>query len=219
MAYKLHVLIICLLLLFTTQGKAAPAHNKDLAAIAFNQNLTVKTRWRALMALAITQEEKSLVHLENAVKSRDWFMRNAGLIAMSQIAPEMALSWARRMIRDPALVVRTTAVIVFQKRGKATDIDLLWSELDNKINFKRGESLWIRHHIVRTLGTLSPPSDISKFIPLLDDADQRVRKASIIALETLTGDKPSYQGQHFTQKVTYWKKYSTLAINQKNLHF
>lgn len=210
-------LLICLLLILATQSQAALPNNGDLAAIAFNQNLTVKTRWRALMALAITQEEKSLTHLENAVKSRDWFMRDAGLIAMSQIAPEMALSWARRMIHDPALVVRTTAVIVFQKRGKATDTDLLWNELDNKINFKRGESLWIRHHIVTTLGILSSPSDIPKFIPLLDDSDQRVRKASVTALETLTGEKPSYQGHHLTQKIAYWKKYNTLADNQKSL--
>ena len=164
------------------------------------------------MALAVTQEEKSLVHLERAVKSRDWFMRNAGIIAMNQIAPERALIWARRLIHDPALVVRTSVVPVFRQRGQIADRDLLWRELDNKINFKKGESLWIRHHIVTALATLSSPVDAPKFLKLLDDADQRVRKASVMALESLTGSEPAYKGKNLTQKVVHWKNYDTSLL-------
>lgn len=209
---KLHFFIIFLLFFTTLQSFASLPKNRDLASIAFNKDLTVKTRWRALMALAVTQEERSLVHLERAVRSKDWFMRNAGIIAMNQIAPEKALTWARRMIHDPALVVRTTAVLVFQQRGQISDRDLLWRELDNKINFKRGESLWIRHHIVTTLATLSSPSDVPKFLKLLDDSDQRVRRASVIALESLTGNEPSYKGSSLNQKVAHWKNYNTSLL-------
>ena len=209
---KLYFLIISLLVCTTVKSFASLPTNRDLASIAFNKDLTVKTRWRALMALAVTQEERSLIHLERAVRSRDWFMRNAGIIAMNQIAPEKALTWARRMIHDPALVVRTTVVLVFQKRGQIADIDLLWRELDNKINFKRGESLWIRRHIVTTLATLSSPSDAFKFLKLLDDSDQRVRKASVMALESLTGNEPSYRGNSLTQKITHWKNYDVSVL-------
>ena len=202
---KLNFLIISLLICTTLKSFASIPNNGDLASIAFNKSLTVKTRWRALMALAVTQEERSLVHLERAVRSKDWFMRNAGIIAMNQIAPERALNWARRMIHDPALVVRTTVVLVFRQRGQIADIDLLWKELDNKINFKRGESLWIRRHIVTALATLSSPSDTPKFLKLLDDSDYRVRKASVMALESLTGNEPSYKGKTLTQKVAHWK--------------
>ena len=209
---KLHFLIVYMLFFVSLKSFASIPNNGDLAAIAFNKDLTVKTRWRALMALAVTEEEKSLVHLERAVRSKDWFMRNAGIIAMNQIAPERALTWARRMIHDPALVIRTTVVLVFQQRGQIADIDLLWRELNNKINFKRGESLWIRHHIVTTLATLSSPSDAPKFLNLLDDADQRVRKASVMALESLTGNQPAYKGNSLTQKVAHWKNYDTSLL-------
>ncbi len=209
---KLYFLIISLLFFATLKSFASIPNNGDLASIAFNKDLTVKTRWRALMALAVTQEEKSLIHLEKAVRSKDWFMRNAGIIAMNQIAPETALTWARRMIHDPALVVRTTVVLVFQKRGQIADRDLLWRELNNKINFKRGESLWIRHHIVTTLATLSSPVDAPKFLKLLDDADQRVRKASVMALESLTGNEPSYKGNSLTQKIVHWKNYDAALL-------
>ena len=209
---KLCFLIISLFFFTTLKGFASIPNNRDLASIAFNDSLTVKTRWRALMALAVTEEEKSLVHLERAVRSKDWFMRNAGIIAMNQIDPEKALTWARRMIHDPALVVRTTVVLVFQKRGQISDIDLLWRELDNEINFKRGESLWIRRHIVTALATLSSPSDVPKFLKLLDDSDQRVRKASVMALESLTGNEPSYQRNSLTQKVAHWKSYDASLL-------
>ena len=207
------ILFIMLSLTFTAIiGFAAipPPQDQDLASIAFDSNLTVKTRWRALMALAVSQEERSLVYLENAVKSKDWFMRDAGLIAMGQIAPEKALYWARRLIHDPALVVRTTAVHIFKERGTSSDIGLLWRQLNNKINFKRGQSLWIRHHIVSALARLSSPIDASKFISLLDDKDQRVRTASVTALETLTGERPSYNNQNLAQKVAHWKRYEQL---------
>ena len=198
-------------LLAVTSFASIPENkDTDLASIAFDNSLTVKTRWRALMSLAVSQEERSLVYLENAVKSKDWFMRDAGLMAMGQIAPKRALYWARRLIHDPALVVRTTAVLVFKDRGQINDIDLLWRELNNKINFKKGQSLWIRHHIVTALAHLSSPGDVPKFIPLLDDSDHRVRNASITALETLTGQKPQYQSQDMTQKVAHWKNYEQL---------
>ena len=209
---KLYFLIAFLLFFASSKGFANIPNNGDLASIAFNKNLTVKTRWRALMALAVTQEEKSLVHLERAVKSRDWFMRDSGIKAMNQVAPERALIWARRMIHDPALVVRTTVVQVFRQRGQIADVDLLWGELDNEINFKRGESLWIRHHIVTTLATLSSPVDAPRFVKLLDDADQRVRKASVGALESLTGNEPAYKGKSLTQKVAHWKNYDTTLL-------
>lgn len=209
--YKIYSLIVISFLMVVKSFANIPENkSKDLAAIAFDSNLTVKTRWRALMSLAISQEERSLVYLENAVKSKDWFMRDAGLIAMGQIAPQRALYWARRLIHDPALVVRTTAVLIFKEKGQIDDVGLLWKELNNTINFKKGQSLWIRHHIVTALAHLSSPVDVPKFIPLLDDSDHRVRNASIIALETLTGQKPRYKSQDITQKVAHWKNYEQL---------
>ena len=212
MKYTLYFPIVLLIFFTTPQSFASIPNNRDLASIAFNKTLTVKTRWRALMALAVTQEEKSLVHLERAVKSRDWFMRDAGIMAMNQVAPTRALIWARRMIHDPALVVRTTVVQVFRQRGQIADVDLLWGELDNKINFKRGESLWVRHHIVTALATLSSPADAPKFLRLLDDSDQRVRKAAVGALESLTGNEPSYKDSSLTQKIAHWKNYNTSLL-------
>lgn len=201
---KCFLFMVCFLGGF--KGFAAIPPPPDLASIAFDDKLTVKTRWRALMALAVSQEERSLSYLEEAVRSKDWFMRDAGLMAMGQIAPERALYWARRMIHDPALVVRTTAVSIFKERGQHIDIPLLWEQLNHKINFKKRQSLWIRHHIVTALARLSSPIDLPKFMPLLDDSDPRVRRSTIVALENLTGEKPKYKEQNLTQKIAHWKR-------------
>ncbi len=212
MNHKVHLNLLLIYFLFgvSFQSFASVPHETNLASIAFDQKLTVKTRWRALMALAITQEEKSLLHLENALKSKDWFMRNAGLIAMGQIAPARALQRARQLILDPALVVRTSAVMIFQQRGTSHDVDFLWNQLNNRINFKRKQSLWIRHHIVTAIGILGSPLDIPRLIALLDDQDIRVRKASVRALEILTEYQPYQQNNinNLTLKINHWKNYA-----------
>ena len=174
--------------------------------IAFDQQVQITERWRSLVSLGRLEPQSKA--LEKAVQHKDWFMRNAGLLALSYGPRKRALRWSRKLLDDPALVVRSAAVKVIRDLKAKEMESVLWSKLRSKENFKSGEGLWIRKNIVETLGDFSYPGQEVKFIQLLHDKDARVHGAAISALEKIT-KTPSKGGSLAQQRkawLSWWKK-------------
>ena len=132
--------LICFFLLFSTAH--ASVKQFDLVDVAFDRDRHLSQRWRSLVALSITEGHKSIKHLDSALSSNEWFMRDAGLFAISGVDTELALEWARKLITDKALIVRTTALKVIRNHGSKADIPILLEALSSKQNFKGNHSLW-----------------------------------------------------------------------------
>jgi HEAT repeat protein len=180
---------------------------QELEQMSFDTNLPLKNRWTAIMSLTLKDKYKSQRVLERAIKSPDWFMRDAGLLAMETVDSKRALALARKLLKDPALVVRTRAAKIFKRHGELQDQGLLWEELENQRNYRNGQSLWVRRHIVQALAKVSDQSHVYQFIRLLDDSDVRVSQSAVMVLETLTGQKLGGRTEPHTHKVSYWKKW------------
>ena len=99
---------------------------RALRELAFDQKAELRLRWKALMSLALIGREESLPELELAASSPDWFMRDAALKAMVRVSPDAARTWARRFLSDPALVVRTTAVLSISELADKKSLDILY---------------------------------------------------------------------------------------------
>ena len=126
-------------------------HFKNFLAVAFNEEQSMALRWRALMAAAEAGQEKAIPELIKASNHNQWFMRNAALIAMSELNPSEGIKLAQKLIKDKALVVRSAAVEVLEKNMNSEVRELLWAELNQSYNFKKEQSLWVRHQIVSAL--------------------------------------------------------------------
>lgn len=179
----------------------------QLRKIAFADHHIIETRWKALMTLTMIAGPESLPDLELALRNSDWFMRDAGLKAMAKVAPEKAKIWAKKLMSDPALVVRSSAVQVIKNLKDQTATDLLWEKLYASNNFRGAQSLWVRRHIVETLSTFAKKGDEPKFIKVLADKDKSLHSSASMALTRITGLEPQRKDKSFRSDSEFWQSW------------
>lgn len=163
---------------------------KELRTKAFSENQDMSVRWNSLMKMTKMKKNESIMDLKKALNSNTWYMRNAGLVALESINPELAYEVAKKQLNDPALVVRSAAVDVLTKNKKkvAEVRELLWKEIHSKKNKIKSKSLWIRPQIGQFLAQDPLPSEREKFLSLADERDEEVRFIAEKALQKLQKD-------------------------------
>lgn len=167
---------------------------EQLEQLAFDSSQRLDTRWRAVTALGRVYPKESRPTLEKALRSPEWFMRNAALVVLPYADRSWAVNWARVLVHDPALVVRTAAVQVIRKL-RATEAEaLLWEKLYSSENFRGGQSLWIRRHILETLkefnstpgqNPVQAKAKAAQFRAVLQDKDTSLHALAKSALQKI----------------------------------
>jgi hypothetical protein len=150
----------------------------ELNKMAFDQRETLDHRWRALTLLVRVYAKDSQPFLERALKSDEWFMRNAALVVLPYADRRWAVQQAMQSLSDPALIVRTAAVKTLRRLHATESQAVLWERLSDAQNYHRGEPLWIRRHMIEALEQFSSPKDKAKFSLALKDSDPSVRKVA-----------------------------------------
>ncbi|KHD88355.1 MAG: hypothetical protein OM95_09435 [Bdellovibrio sp. ArHS] len=182
-------------------------HYSHFISVAFSESQPMSLRWRALMAAAEARGEKATPDLLKAGTHKQWYMRNAALVALTEVNPLQGQKLAMQLLKDKALVVRSAAVNALEKNVSSETRDLLWEELNQKYNFKNSQSLWIRHQIVEVLAKKPANHELKIFAGLLSDKDQRVQLPAVRGLEKLTGVKLDKSQMPVTALVGMWKDY------------
>lgn len=175
-----------------------------LEAMAFDRHETLATRWKSLTALARVQGEKCLPAMEKALSSNEWFMRNAAMIAVQAVSKEKGVEWAKKLIQDESLVVRTAAVETLNTVPSEDVKETLWRELYSERNYRNGKSLWIRRHIARSLSRQAKGSETKKFAKMLRDEDTRLHPWAVLGLERSTGKVLGEPQMNWTDKRERW---------------
>jgi hypothetical protein len=182
---------------------------QNLVAIMFDEKAAMDLRWRAVTAAGRTGHDQAIPELELALKSKEWFLRNAALVSMIGIDQQIAARWARGLLSDQALVVRTAAV---QAIGVIKDVDsrsLLWTKLYAKENYKGDQGLLIRRHILSTLAKLESRGSEKKFIEVLNDTDDSLHPIAINALEKITQKPLGKPTDSISTKRAHWLAWAT----------
>lgn len=182
-----------------------------LKALSFDRRQGLDVRWRSLTALANLGAKSYRWEVEEALKSRDWFMRNAGLLAIQHDDRDLAIRWSKKLLNDPALVVRTQAVKNLIDL-KAEAREELWSGLFAKGNYHDSQSLWVRAYMAKALALVATPKDEKRFLRLLMDNDPRVQRSAVQGLERATGLKVSSPDEPISVQKQKWL--SRLSSNQ-----
>ena len=177
---------------------------RSLRSIAFDKSKSLQVRWRAVTALSKVAPEDAMPELEQAMQSKEWFMRNAGIIAMQSMHRGEALKWSKRLLDDSALVVRTAAVDTIYRHGGIEAEALLWKKLNAEENFRGKESLWIRKHIVKALTRFARKGQEARFMAILKDADNRLHPYAIKALQKITGSNLGEKKQGLDLQRQAW---------------
>lgn len=179
-----------------------PNSYRELRKIAFSQEKPYELRWRSVMSMAWLGGKESVVDLEKAIEMNDWYMRDAALKGLQKVHKEKAITWARKLLNDPALVVRTAAVKVLHDLNDTASEKLLWEKLNAPENFRGEQSLWIRRQIVVALSDFAAKGTEKKFAQLLDDKDKTLHVPAMRGLERLTG---KYMDEDPKKALQKWK--------------
>lgn len=184
--------------------KEIKGSRERLVSFAFDAGMSVDVRWRSLVALANLSAKTYRWEIEGALKSKDWFMRNAGLVSIMHDERDRAVDWSRKMINDPALVVRTQAVKNLIQLEADSAREEIWSSVYSKINYRKSNSLWIRIYMAKALALWARPQDEKRFLRLLMDRDRAIQQWAVYGLEHSTGIRVSDPGEPISVQRQKW---------------
>lgn len=163
-----------------------PDYFKRLQEIAKSDSENLEVRWRAITAMGRMEPAAAQASLDEFLQSDKWFLRNAAAVVLHYGERKWAISWAAKLLKDKALVVRTGAVEAIKKMNAIEVEQELWASLYAQDNFKGGKSLWIRKHIADTLSNFAHPGQQNAFIKILRDEDPRLHPFALKALTKLS---------------------------------
>lgn len=199
--------IFLLVSLVSFQLFAAIPHNvkgdfKSQINVAQNAKNPMSMRWQALVSAAEVANYTQIEDIKAFVKNKDWYMRNAALIALDKINVNHAIEEAQVLLKDKALVVRSAAVDILAKRYTRENRNLMAIELSKPYNFAGKQSLWIRAKIFNIIANKASVDDKVFFAKYVFDQDEKIAKTAAATLERITevnlADK---------NKVGEWRNY------------
>lgn len=117
-----------------------------LLKVAVDQNMTFDLRWKSIMALGFLEEQNVNPSYLSLASSKEWFVKNGLLIAMDENNHPMKFNVAKKFVKDPSLIVRSSAFDILMQ--ESSHRDLLWEELFSAQNVKKKRSLWVRPKII-----------------------------------------------------------------------
>ena len=174
--------------------------------LASNTALPMSARWKALLAAAELANADQIQKVLAFSKDKDWFMRNATLIALEKIESDIVYDKAKELMTDKALVVRSAAVEVLSRLSDSSVRRIFSAEMTKKYNFNGKTSLWIRPQMMKYLAQKPVEEDKAYFMQFINDSDTQVSLYSIQALEKLTNVR--FSGKDKSSVVAQWQKFA-----------
>ena len=192
--------------------------SKDLQQITermiFDEKYHIQQRWQALRSLVAFKDERAKSLIQKSLSSKEWFLRDAALRNAALYYPKSSLKFAKQLLQDPSLLVRTTAVKILHRFQDKESRDLLWQELHSEQNFRKGQSLWIRKHIVKALEDIEPQErvssqeELSRYFQLLEDSDPRVQDFALKKLALRAPKVQAIGNKAKESQLQFWRDYA-----------
>lgn len=158
-----------------------------LGAVLRDPNKPFDQRWIAARALGKIGGPEALGHLKYTLENDKFSMaRVAAISALNDLGDRSVRESVEKALEDDAMIVRSHAADALTRLGDHRSLPSLWKALDREDNYYKGHSLWVRKHIVATIGNLQSKKAVPRLVELLDDEDLRVGLEAINGLEKVT---------------------------------
>ncbi len=206
---KIILLVLCLLVLeksFAVSPELLPESFEAQYQIARNTSLPMSSRWKALLLAAESADSAQFQKVIAFSKDKDWFMRNATLVALEKMGTDLAFDKAKELISDKSLVVRSAAADLLIRLNSSDVRKIFSEELTKKYNFNGQTSLWIRPQMMKYLVETPTADERDFFVKYLHEKDPQMALLSTEALQKLTNVR--FSGNTQAEVISQWKKYA-----------
>ena len=180
----------------------------ELLQLAANAKKNLGVRWKSLTLAAHLKKQAAVKDVSPYLTAREWYMRNAALVALQEISQADSQKAAMQLLDDKALVVRSAAVDALGNDLTVEMRDRLWEELSAGYNFRKKESLWVRSQIAQKLALSPEREEASRFVDLLKEKDTRLYAPCIAALEKITGETKGSEKTDLGERRKLWLKWA-----------
>lgn len=180
-----------------------------LRSIAFDSKTTERMKWNAIISMGVVYGDKALLDLERALKSDDWILRNSALISLRSFNSRLSKDWSLKLLKDKALVVRSSSVESLAYDLDDRTIGSLWEALHDPQNFRGSRSLWIRRQIVSAVASQPREVDAGRFIEVLRGSDIELHPPAMRALERITGLRKGASDSTPQEEAQSWVRWWT----------
>lgn len=212
MKSRILIYLLCIQILATSHVRAAVATGNATESrtfiteynIAKNEALPMSQRWAALQKASLLAQGDEFAKVIAFGDSKDWFMRNASLVALDKSGSDVVYDQAKKLITDNALVVRSAAADILMRLNNDAVKKIFSAELEKKYNFNGKSSLWIRKQMMNHLVKNATASERDFYVRYLYDQDLEIAALSTQALESITQIR--FVAQNKIDLVNQWKK-------------
>lgn len=207
---KLTVILGLIFSVAVAQSATRAVNDNDFTTAykrAQDSTATMAVRWSSLLRASELAEGDQVYKISEFAKSKDWYMRNASLVALGKLNNGMAFEQAKNLINDKSLVVRSAAADILSEVKNNDNVKKIFSEeLDKSYNFNKQASLWIRPQMMKYLTQAPTAADKAFYVKYLHDKDIKVASLSTEALEKIT--QVRFAGKNDLDVVKQWRDYA-----------
>lgn len=169
--------IFFLVLLFISSSAMGAIQSKKFEIK--NPSEQVSERWKSSQQWLQKQSAVNLQWSQNVIQNGDWIVKSALVAKICKIKSAEAQEVLSQLLNDKALVVRSVTVDCLAQRMNPAVREALWSAVQDPIN-KRGEqSLWIREQILEVF--LAQPSVSDRLmVSRLKESEKEAKILSLV---------------------------------------
>ena len=103
------------------------------------------------------------------------------------------------------MMVRAAAADALGGLRQPASADALGQALNNPANFRGGQSLFVRKHIVDAIGSIGSRSSLELLVSSIEDADPAVQLSARNALTRITGESFGRGSSVTPEEADAWK--------------
>ncbi|MDP6932186.1 MAG: HEAT repeat domain-containing protein, partial [Myxococcota bacterium] len=170
-----------------------------------------RQRWVAVRVLGQLGSPQSRDVLVSLLDDGMPALRAAAASGLGDLGDKLVTERLCDLLEDESLLVRATASDALGAIGDARAVEPLARSLAAQDNYYRGQSLWVRRHYVEALGEIGHKTAIPALLQGLDDVDNDVVRASVLAMEDIAGFSYA-DGRDFEEERRAWQRWASSQI-------
>lgn len=189
-----------------------PAAVAELSSIYNNKKSADLEVWVAARAMGRIGGDQAQATLEKGLESKRVMTRLGAVSGLELIGDASAVPALEKALFDAALMVRAAAADALGKLRVKSSALSLNRALNLPENFRGGNSLFVRRHIVDAMALVGSVQSMPALVEALEDQDTKVQDSARKAVETIGGRSYRVGSSISPEEIESWKKWLRLNM-------